>query len=74
MKIIIYVILFTYLSLIVILNYDETPTINFIFKKFKVSIVWIFIVSIFLGVGLDIFRIKRKFFQWRKKEQDELKK
>ena len=59
-KIILYVIFFTYLSLIFIMNAGEKPHVDFIFFNFKVSLVVIFFTTILFGLLLGLFIPGRK--------------
>ncbi len=66
-KIILYVIAFTYFSLIFIINAKEKPRIDFIFIKFKISLVIIFLASILLGIGMGFFFFSKKIHKLKKK-------
>lgn len=72
-KIFFYVIISTYLSLIFIKNIGNKPPVDLVFTKINVSLVLIFLVSIFLGFvsgGIFFTRKKRRI----KKETKELNK
>ena len=71
-KIIIYVVFFTCLSLIFIMNIETKSPVNLVFTKVNVSTILISLVSIFLGFvlgGIFFSRKKRRI----KKENKEVK-
>ena len=66
-KIILYVVAFTYLSLIFIMNGRKITELDFIFTKFDVSIILIFIISLLLGGIFSFFLFSRRIFQLKRK-------
>jgi len=71
-KIILYVIFYTYLSLIFIRNWKESIHLDFIFFNFDVSILIVFFVTVFMGFLLGFF-FRRKKTSKLKKEIKEIK-
>ena len=69
-KIFFYVIIFTYLSLIFIKNIGNKPPVDLIFTEANISLVLIFLASIFLGFVLGGIFFTRKKRRAKKKNKD----
>jgi len=65
-KIVFYVVVFTYLSLVFIMNGRTKTNVDLIFTEFEVSLILIFVVSILMGLFLGGLISNRKKSQLRK--------